>query len=134
MLHGLCTILTVDSPKAGARSLSAASKADVGPDDRPPGFHPAVGLQQAHIMKFHQVRDTGRGGAADPRRAGHQGGPVFLCDPMDCSTPGFPVLHHLPGFAQTHVLSLDGVIQPSHPLPPSSPFTFSLSQHQGLFQ
>ena len=26
-----------------------------------------------------------------------------LCDPMDCSTPGFPVLHHLPEFAQTHV-------------------------------
>ena len=27
----------------------------------------------------------------------------ILCDPMDCSTPGFPVLHHLPEFAQTHV-------------------------------
>ena len=26
-----------------------------------------------------------------------------LYDPMDCSTPGFPVLHHLPEFAQTHV-------------------------------
>ena len=26
-----------------------------------------------------------------------------LCDPMDCSTPGFPVLHHLPEFAQIHV-------------------------------
>ena len=26
-----------------------------------------------------------------------------LCDPMDCSTPGFPVLHHLPEFDQTHV-------------------------------
>ena len=28
---------------------------------------------------------------------------VWLCDPMDCSTPGFPVLHHLPELAQTHV-------------------------------
>ena len=27
--------------------------------------------------------------------------PTF-CDPMDCSTPGFPLLHHLPEFAQTH--------------------------------
>ena len=27
----------------------------------------------------------------------------FLCDPMDCSTPGFPVLHYLPELAQTHV-------------------------------
>ena len=26
-----------------------------------------------------------------------------LCDTMDCSTPGFPVLHHLPELAQTHV-------------------------------
>ena len=29
-----------------------------------------------------------------------------LCDPMDCSTPGFPVLHYLPEFAQTHVFPL----------------------------
>ena len=26
-----------------------------------------------------------------------------LCNPMDCSMPGFPVHHHLPEFAQTHV-------------------------------
>ena len=29
--------------------------------------------------------------------------PVQLCDPMDCSMPGFPVLHHLLEFAQTHI-------------------------------
>ena len=28
---------------------------------------------------------------------------LTLCDPMNCSTPGFPVLHHLPEFACTHV-------------------------------
>ena len=28
---------------------------------------------------------------------------LILCDPMDCSTPGIPVHHHLPEFAQTHV-------------------------------
>ena len=28
---------------------------------------------------------------------------LTLCDPVDCSTPGFPVLHHLLEFAQTHV-------------------------------
>ena len=28
---------------------------------------------------------------------------LTLCDPMDCSMPGFPVLHHLPELAQTHV-------------------------------
>ena len=34
-----------------------------------------------------------------------------LCDPMDCSTPGFPVLHHLQKFAQTHVHWLSDAIQ-----------------------
>ena len=26
-----------------------------------------------------------------------------LCDPMDCSTPGLPVHHQLPGSTQTHL-------------------------------
>ena len=52
---------------------------------------------------------------------------------MDCSTAGFPVLHHLPEFAQTYVHRVD-VIQPSHPLTSPSPPVFNLSQHQGLFQ
>ena len=38
-----------------------------------------------------------------------------LCDPMDCSTPGFPVLHYLSEFAQTHVHWVHDAIQPSHP-------------------
>ena len=37
-----------------------------------------------------------------------------LCGPMDCSTPGFLVLHHLPEFAQTHVHGVGDAIQPSH--------------------
>ena len=57
-----------------------------------------------------------------------------LCDPMNCSTPGFPILHHLPEFAQTRVHWVSDHIQPSHPLSPSSPPAFNLSQHQGLFQ
>ena len=56
-----------------------------------------------------------------------------LCNPMHCSTPGFPVHHHLPELAQTHVHRVGDAIQPSHPLlSPSSP-AFNLSQHQGLF-
>ena len=43
---------------------------------------------------------------------------------MDCSTAGFPVHHHLPELAQTHVHQVGDAIQPSHPL--SSPFTFCL--------
>ena len=46
---------------------------------------------------------------------------VWLCDLMDCSTAGFPVLHYLPEFAQTHVHWVGDAIQSSHPLlPPSS--------------
>ena len=45
---------------------------------------------------------------------------VWLCDPMDCSTPGFPVHHQFPELAQTHVHWVTDAIQPSHPL--SSPF------------
>ena len=44
-----------------------------------------------------------------------------FCNSMDCSTPGFPVLHHLPEFAQTHVHWVSDTIQPSHPLPSPSP-------------
>ena len=29
-----------------------------------------------------------------------------LCDPMDCSIPGFPVLHYLPEIVQIHVIEL----------------------------
>ena len=46
-----------------------------------------------------------------------------LCNPTDCSTPGFPVHHQLPKLAQTHV----------QPLSSPSPPAFSLSQHQGFF-
>ena len=38
-----------------------------------------------------------------------------LCNPMECSTPGFPVYHQLPELAQTHVHRVGDAIQPSHP-------------------
>ena len=59
---------------------------------------------------------------------------LTLCDPMDCSTPGFPVHHQLPQFIQTHVHWLSDAIQPSHPLSSPSPPALSPSQHQGLFK
>ena len=59
---------------------------------------------------------------------------LTLCDPIDCRTPGFPVLHQLLKFIQTHVYRVSDAIQPSHTLSPPSPPTFNLSQHQGLFQ
>ena len=57
-----------------------------------------------------------------------------LCDSLDCSTPGFPVHHHLPELAHIHFYWVGDAIQPSHPLSSPSPPTFSLSQHQGFFQ
>ena len=58
-----------------------------------------------------------------------------LCDPMDCSTPGFPVHHQFPELTQTHVHWVGDANQPP-PHPPSSPSppALNLSQHQGLFQ
>ena len=46
---------------------------------------------------------------------------VRLPNRMNCSSPGFPILHYLLEFAQTHVLCVDDSIQPSHPLSPTSP-------------
>ena len=59
---------------------------------------------------------------------------LTLCNPMDCSTLGSPVLHHLPGFAQIHVHWIGDAIQTSHPLSSPSPPALNVSQHQGLFQ
>ena len=46
---------------------------------------------------------------------------VWLWDPMDCSMPGFPVLHHLLELAQTHVHWVGDATQPSYPLSSPSP-------------
>ena len=54
---------------------------------------------------------------------------LTLCNLIDCSTPGFPVLHHLPELAQTHIHWVGDAIQPSHPLLPPSPPALNLSQH-----
>ena len=57
-----------------------------------------------------------------------------LCNPTDCSTPGFPVHHQLLELAQIHVHRVSDTVQASQPL--SSPFSpaFNLSQHLGLFK
>ena len=56
----------------------------------------------------------------------------LFATPMDCSTPGFPVIHYLLKFAQTHVHLVNYAIQPSHPVLPLSPPALNLSQHQHL--
>ena len=59
---------------------------------------------------------------------------VWLCDPMNRSTPGLPVYHQLPEFTWTHVHPVSDAIQPSHPLSSPSPPAPNSSQHQSLFQ
>ena len=59
---------------------------------------------------------------------------LTLCDPINCSTPGFPVHHQLPEFTQTHVHRVSDAIQPSHPLSSPSPPAPNPSQQQSLFQ
>ena len=58
---------------------------------------------------------------------------LTLCDPMDCSTPGFPVHDQLLELTQIHVHLVGDAIQPFHPLSSPSPPAFNLSQHEGLF-
>ena len=57
-----------------------------------------------------------------------------LCDPINHSTPGFPVHHQLPELTQTHVHQVGDAIQLSHPLSSPSPPALNLAQRQGLFQ
>ena len=48
---------------------------------------------------------------------------LTLCNPMECSTPGYHILHYLPEFPQTHVHWVSDAIQPFHPLLPPSPLS-----------
>ena len=57
-----------------------------------------------------------------------------LCNPMNRSTPGLPVIHQLLEFTQTHVHRVRDAIQPSHPLSSSSPPAPNPFQDQSLFQ
>ena len=57
-----------------------------------------------------------------------------LCNPINHSRPGLPVLYCCLEFAKIYIHWVSDAIRPSHPLFPPSPPPFSLSQHQGLFQ
>ena len=59
---------------------------------------------------------------------------LTLCSPMNRSTPGLPVHHHLPEFTQIHVHRVSVAIQPSHPQSSPSSLAPNPSQHQSLFQ
>ena len=58
---------------------------------------------------------------------------LTLRDPMNCSTLGFPVLHCLLEFTQTHVHWVGDAIQTCYPLLSPFPPACNLSQYRGLF-
>ena len=58
---------------------------------------------------------------------------VQLCNPMDCSTPGFPLFHYVSAFEQTHVHWVSDAIQPSHPLTPTSPPNYLIFSWTSLY-
>ena len=79
---------------------------------------------EIHVIKTYTV---------DQIRSVPQSCPT-LCDPMNRSTPGFPVQHQLLEFTETHVHQVSDAIQPSHPLSSPSPPAPNPSQHRSLFQ
>ena len=54
---------------------------------------------------------------------------VWLCNPMNCSTPGLPVHHQLPEFIQTHVHWVGDVV-PCSSCPQSLPASESFPMSQ----
>ena len=86
------------------------------------------GLQS---MGFSKQKNTGVGWEYGQFSSVAQSCPT-LCDPMNRSTPGLPVHHHLPEFTQTQVHRVRDAIQPSHLLSSPSPPAPNPSQHQNL--
>ena len=105
-------------------------------DFLPTGQTRAVSPKTAgQVRSWNPLRASGAVGALGRKQAQTMSPVQFssvaqscptLCDPMDCSTPGFPVHHQLPEFTQTHVRQVSDAIQPSHPLSsPSPPISLS---------
>ena len=95
-------------------------------------FHPLVpviGLTQMETRGAWQYSPQGKPSV----QFSHSVCPT-LCDPMDCSMPGFLIHHQLLELAQGHVHQVGDAVQSPHPLSSPPPPTFSHYQHQGLFQ
>ena len=103
---------------SGGQIIGASASASVLPMNIQDWFHKEFGSDTYEPLQFSSVA---------------QSCPI-LCNPMDCSTPGFPVHYQLPELAQTHVHRVSDAIKPSHSPSSPSPPAFNLSQHQGLFQ
>ena len=98
-------------------------------------FHPSLGISDIILLDQNtSILPPVHGSAAYLVISSVQSlSRVWLCNPMDCSTPGLPVHCQLPEFTQTHVHWICDAIQPFHPLSSPSP-AFNLSRYQGLFK
>ena len=102
-----------DLPNPGTELMSPVSPALAG------GFFTTSTTWEVLALWFSSVSSVAHG---------------TLCDPMNRSTPGLPVHHHLPEFTQARGHQVRDAIEPSHPrLSPSSSAS-NPSQHQSLFQ
>ena len=96
----------------------------------PAGDLPNPGLRHCRQILYHMAT----GDAVNSQFSSVALSCPSLCNPIDCSTSGFPVHHQLPELTQTHIHWVSDAIQPSHPLSSPSPSAFDLSQHQSLFK
>ena len=98
-------------------------------------FSPDYSLEGLMLkLKFQCLRVAWKYMHAAPAAARLLQSCPTLCDPMDCSMPGFPVHHQLQEFSETHVRQVSDAIQPFHPLSFPSPLALNFSQHQDHLQ
>ena len=123
---GSCSLLQGMFPTQGLNpARSSALQVDSLPFD-PPGNDVEYTIKAPSLMKLIQFSSFQFSSVAQSCPKG--------CDPMNRSTPGFPVHHQLPEFTQTHAHQVGDAIQPSHPLSSPSPPAPNPSHHQGLLQ
>ena len=91
-----------------------------------PGDRPAQSVLPQGVGPCLCRHSPGRSFGVDQFSSVTQSCPT-VCNPMDCSMPGFPVHHQLQELTQTHVHQVGDAIQPSHPLSSPSLLVFSLS-------
>ena len=90
---------------------------------QPSELHPWVNIKCLRVFSLAGEEHAFRAGAISSVQSLSR---VWLCNPMDCSTPGLPVHNQLLKFTQTYVHWVGDAIQPFHPLSSLSPPTFNL--------
>ena len=97
------------------------------------GYDPQTCSTNFKILLHSRDSSASSNAQGSPAVAAQSLSRVWLCNPMDWSMPGFPVLHNRQEFVQTLAHCIGDAIQPSHPLSPS-PHALNFSQHQSQFQ